>query len=131
MIVLDASAAVEWLLGLPRAAAVEARFVDADVTLHAPHLLTIEVAQVVRRFAARGEISAERGAQVLDDLTALDLHLYDHRSLLPLVWSLRANLTAYDASYLALADVLDAPLVTLDAGLAATPLGRVTIDLIS
>lgn len=124
MIVLDASAAVEWLLGLPRASAVERRLVSGGHSLHAPHLITVETAQVVRRFARRGDISAERGGQALEDLADLDLSLSPHEPLLPVVWQLRDRLTAYDAVYLALAMALDAPLLTLDAGLAsAAPRG--------
>lgn len=123
MIVLDASAVVEWLLGFEHATFVEERIADPATTIHVPHLLGVEVAQVVRRFERRGEISDERAREVLVDLADLDAMRYDHEPLLPLVWELRSNLTAYDASYVALARVLDAPLVTLDTGLAAAPHG--------
>jgi predicted nucleic acid-binding protein len=131
VIVLDASAAVEWLLRLPLADAVERRLTQAADTLHAPHLLPIEVAQVVRRLEARDELTARRGAQALEDLDDLDLHLYGHGPLLPLVWKLRTNLSAYDAAYVALAQVLAAPLVTTDARMAAAPVRDATIDLVS
>lgn len=130
MIVLDASAAVEWLLRLPLAGEVDRWLDRPDRTLHAPHLLDVEVAQVVRRFANRGAITAERGAQALDDLAALDLNRYEHTSLLPLVWGLRENLTSYDAAYVALAHGLDAPLLTLDATLTAVPLPGFRVELI-
>ena len=70
MIVVDASALLEALLRTPAAAPIEARLFDPRETLHAPHLIDVEVAQVLRRYASAGEISAERGRQALDDLTA-------------------------------------------------------------
>ena len=130
MIVLDASAVVEWLLGLALAERVEQRLLAAD-SWHAPHLLAIEVAQVVRRYEAAGEVSAERGAQALGDLADMDLTSYPHEPLLPLVWDLRANLSAYDATYVALGLVLEAPVVTLDGRLARSPAGDVTVELVT
>ena len=129
MIVLDASAAVEWLLRLPRSATVERSMLDGDI--HVPHLLGIEVAQAVRRLTLLGVITALRGAVALEDLADLDAVRHPHEPLLPLVWDLRSNLTAYDATYVALAEVLDAPLVTLDAKLAAAPGNDAQIVLIS
>ncbi len=119
MIVIDASAVLEWLLGLPLAGGVAERFADADQTLHAPHLLGVEVAQVVRRHVASGEVSPARGAEAIADLADLDVAHHPHEPLLPAMWQFRANLTMYDAAYVALAQTLDCPLVTLDAGMAA------------
>lgn len=130
MIVLDASAAVVWLLGLPLADEVTSRLAAADQTVHAPHLLAIEVAQVVRRYVASGELSAARGAQALADLADLDVVHHGHEPLLPTMWRLRSNLTAYDAAYVALALALDAPLVTLDASIAAAPGHGAIVDLV-
>lgn len=127
---LDASAVVEWLLDLPLAPEVTARLALDDQTLHAPHLLSVEVAQVVRRYVATGDMSAERGAQALTDLADLDVAHYSHEPLLPTIWRLRSNLTAYDAAYVALALALDAPLVTLDARIAAAPGHGATVDII-
>src|ERR1700693_1074453 len=121
MIVVDASAILEALLRTPAAIEVERRLFDSSQTLHAPHLLDVEVAQVVRRYAANGEIDVERGRMALVDLTDLPLHRYPHDFLLPRVWDLRNNLTAYDAMYVALAEALDAPLLTRDKRLAASP----------
>ena len=123
MIVLDSSVVVEWLLGLPHAGAISDRLISAD-SLHAPALLDIEVAQVVRRYAFAGEISARAGERAIQALGELDVDRYTHEMFLPLIWVLRHNLTAYDAAFVALAAILDAPLVTLDARLATAPLPR-------
>jgi len=130
LIVLDASAAVEWLLGLPLAAAVGERL-RSEETLHAPHLLAVEVAQVIRRYVSKGGVGAERGAQAIADLADLDVAHHPHEPLLPVIWRLRHNLTAYDAAYVALAEALDASLLTLDAGIAAPGMHRARVDLIS
>lgn len=123
MIVVDSSAAVEWLLGLPLAGAVAERIASAQ-SLHAPALLDIEVAHVVRRYWAAGEISDRTAERALNALAELDATRYTHELLLPLIWRLRHNLTAYDAAFVALAAVLDAPLVTLDTRIARAPWPR-------
>lgn len=120
MIVVDASALLEVLLQTSAAAAVSNRIFAPGEILCAPHLLDIEVAQVLRRYARTGAIRPERGREVLQDLADLPLHRYPHAILLPRIWQLRDNLTAYDAVYLALAEALDVPLVTRDRALAAT-----------
>jgi predicted nucleic acid-binding protein len=121
VIVLDASAAIEVLLDTPLAAAVAVRMVDPEETLHAPHLIDIEVAQVLRRYAMTGAADAQRCRAALDDLADFPLARYPHDDLLPRVWDLRANLTAYDAVYVALAEALEATLLTCDRRLAAAP----------
>ena len=88
----------------------------------------MEVAHVVRRHAAGGEIAQERGHELLSDLVDLPLQRHPHDWLLPRVWELRNNLTAYDAVYVALAEALDAPLVTRDARLAAAPGHSVKVE---
>jgi predicted nucleic acid-binding protein len=120
MIVIDASALLEALLRTPAATAVERRLFDPQETLHAPHLVDIEVAQVIRCYAANGELDSERGRLVLADLADFPLFRYPHDFLLPRVWDLRNNLMAYDAVYVALAEALEAPLLTRDRRLAAT-----------
>ncbi len=118
MIVVDASAILEVLLRTTDAADW---LLDSAETLHAPYLLDVEIAQVIRRYEARGELSAERGQEALTDLMAFPVARYPHDVLLQRVWELRNNLTAYDAMYIALAEVLDAPLVTRDERLASAP----------
>lgn len=120
MIVVDASALLEVLLRTPAAEAVERRlFAEPRQTLHAPHLLDVEVAQVLRRYAANGEIDEQRGRAALADLTDFPIRRYPHDFLLPRVWSLRSNFTAYDAVYVALAEALHAQLLTRDQRLIA------------
>ena len=130
MIVVDASAVLEVLLGTPSAGALMGRLFDPSQTLHAPHLLDVEVAQVVRRYAAAGEIDGERGRMALADLADFPLRRYPHDLLLPRIWALRDNLTAYDAAYVALAEALDAPLLTRDKRLAAAPGHTARIELV-
>lgn len=131
MIVLDASAAVEWLLGLPAAKGVEERFDDPERSLHVPHLLSVEVAHALRRLERTGGLSSERGLAALDDLADLAAERYAHEGLLPLVWRLRADITAYDAVYVALAQTLGASLLTLDGKLAAAAARHCDVDLIA
>jgi predicted nucleic acid-binding protein len=130
VIVVDASALLEALLRTPAAEAVEKRLFGARETLHAPHLLDIEVTQVIRRYAAIGELDIERGRAALDDLGEFPLRRYPHSFLLPRVWELRNNLTAYDAVYVALAEVLDAPLLTRDRHLAAAAGHHAQVELV-
>ncbi len=120
MIVVDASALLEVLLRTDGAPMVEARLFGGE-TLHAPHVLDLEVAQVLGRFERAGQLSAWRGREALEDLEAFVIERYAHHIFLPRVWSLRANATAYDACYLALAEALGAPLLTTDARLAGVP----------
>jgi len=120
VIVVDASALLEVLLRTPAAEAVERRLFGASrPTLHAPHLLDVEVAQVLRRYAAIGEIDDERGRAALADLADFPVRRYPHDFLMTRVWSLRSNFTAYDAVYVALAEALNARLLTRDRRLAA------------
>lgn len=129
MIVVDASTVVEVLLGTSAASAVERRLFDAGQTLHAPHLLDIEVAHAIRRYAARGEIDGQRGQTALADLADFPLYRYPHDPLLLRVWDLRNNLSAYDAAYVALAEELQAPLITRDRRLAGAAGHQARIEL--
>lgn len=119
MIVLDASAAIEWLLQSSAGIKIEKRLFSPSESLHAPHLLDVEVAQVLRRYVREKIISAPRGQEALEDIADIPLSRYPHDFLIPRVWELRATLTAYDAVYVALAELLDAPLLTCDGKIAS------------
>lgn len=131
MIVLDASSVVELVLRLPGGDTVARRLDQAESSLHAPHLLPLEVIQTIRRLSALRLITPDLAAAALVDVADLDVLLHEHNDLLPRIWDLRHNLTAYDAAYVALAEVLDAPLLTFDARLAAAPGHLATIELLS
>ena len=119
MIVLDASAVVAVLLNLePGASRIRERMAEEDDDLHVPHLFEVEVMNVLRRYALSRGLSESRSAELLEDLTTLRITRYPHTSLIERIWELRHNLTAYDATYIALAETLEAPLVTTDARLA-------------
>lgn len=130
MIVVDASALLEVLLNTRAAAGIADRLFAVGETLHVPHLLDLEVAQVLRRYAASGEIAPARGLQALEDLADLPLVRYPHDLFLSRIWELRDNLTAYDAAYVALAEALAAPLLTRDAALASRRVHRARVDLV-
>lgn len=118
MIVVDASVLVEVILHTPAAVMLESRLFDSESMLHAPHLLDIEVAHVVRRYAANGELDADRGRAALVNLAEFPVRRHPHNFLLQRVWEFRHTLTAYDAVYVALAESLDATLLTRDRRLA-------------
>lgn len=128
MIVLDASAAVEWLLGRRAAEAVAAHFSDPDVVVHAPSLLGIEVTAALRGLVLGNHTTPARAETALHDLAGTDICLHEPTALLPRAWELRDNLTPYDAVYVALAEVLDATLVTTDARIARAPGLRARVD---
>jgi predicted nucleic acid-binding protein len=121
VIVLDASALVELLLNTPSGRAIAARIADPAVGLHIPHLADLEVAQALRRYEKDGEVDGDAAADALEDLRALDLQRHAHEPFLGRVRALRHNLTAYDAVYVALAEVLDTVLLTCDGRLARAP----------
>ena len=130
MIVVDASALLEFLLQTPLGARVEARlFRDRD-EFHSPHLADVEVTQGLRRLVRAGEVSPDRAAEAIADLADLNLHRYPHVDFLTRAWKLRENVTAYDAMYVALAEALDAPIVTCDTPLAKAPGHRARIEVI-
>jgi predicted nucleic acid-binding protein len=118
VIVVDASVMLELLLNRPAAERIAERLLTPQESLHAPHLLDLEVAQVLRRYVLGGEVKAARAAEALGDLSDLPLSRYPHDLLLPRIWELRHNLTAYDAAYVALAEALEAVLLTADERLA-------------
>jgi len=130
MIVLDASALVELVLGTPSGRGIAARVADPAVGLHAPHLADVEVAQALRRYTRDGELDAATARAALDVFRTLDLQRHAHEPLLGRVWELRENLSAYDAVYVALAEALDAVLLTCDRRLARTPSFAARVELV-
>ena len=128
MIVLDASAVIELLLQTATGKRVARRIAARSQGLHSPHLVDVEVLQVLRRWEARGALSSDRAAEAVVDLAQLDLRRHPHDVLSSRIWELRANVTAYDAAYLALAEALRAPLLTTDGRLARAPGHRATVE---
>jgi predicted nucleic acid-binding protein len=109
---------------------VEARVLDPDEQMNAPHLLDVEATQALRRLTQLKSITATRGKEALSDYAALDIRRAGHLDFLDRMWQLRENVSAYDASYVALAEALDAPLVTCDGKLARSQGHRAKIELI-
>ena len=129
MIVLDASAAVDWLLQTSAGQSIEKRIYSRNETLHAPHLLDLEVTQVLRRLALQGVVPVRRADEAVRDLLDLRITRYPHLVLLPRIWQLRHNLSAYDAAYIVLAEKLGAALVTRDGRLASASGHAAAIEL--
>lgn len=120
MIVLDASAVVDWLLQTAAGRQIDKRIYSRSESLHAPHFFDLEVAQVLRRLARESQISSQRAGQAMEDLLDLRVTRYPHSILLPRIWQLRHNLSAYDAAYVVLAEKLGATLISRDKRLAST-----------
>ena len=129
MIVLDASAAVDWLLQTSAGQRIENRIYAHNESLHTPHLLDLEVTQVLRRLVREGALSAQRANEAIRDLLDLRITRYPHFVLLPRIWQLRHNFSAYDAAYIVLAEKLGGALVTRDRRLAAPTGHAATIEL--
>jgi predicted nucleic acid-binding protein len=123
---MDASAAVAGLLGHE-----SARRTLAEVPVHVPYLIDSEVVSALRRQVAYGVISADVGRSALQVWGVLGLFRYGAVGLFDRIWELRDNLTAYDATYVALAEHLDAPLLTLDARIAGAPGVRCAVTVLS
>jgi predicted nucleic acid-binding protein len=129
VIVLDASAAVDWLLQTAVGQRIEARIYLRGESLHAPHLLDLEVAQVLRRLVRELTVTAQRADQAIEDLLSLRVTRYPHFVFLPDIWRLRHNFSAYDAAYFELAEKLGATLITRDARLASASGRGVNVEL--
>ena len=118
MIVLDASAAIELALNTATGKQVGDRVADVGETIHAPHLIDVEIVHALRRLVLRKTINAAHGEAALRLWGALDVERHAHEPYIARVWQLRNALSAYDATYVALAETLTAPLVTADRRLA-------------
>jgi predicted nucleic acid-binding protein len=121
---------LEALLQTPAAAAVEERLLEEGLPLHAPHLIDVEVTEVLWRYAATQQIEPARCRDALDALQGFPLRRHQHDVLFPRVWELRHNLTAYDATYVALAEALDVTLLTRDRRVAAAIGHRARVNLV-
>lgn len=125
MIVVDASATISALLR-----GGSARRALANQQLHVPHLVDCEVASVLRRRLAAGQVPANAAWTALRVWQRLGITRYPMLGLLQRMWELRDNVSAHDACYVALAESLDCPLLTADTRLAGTPGLRCTITVL-
>lgn len=130
MIVLDASAAVELVLYTASGKRIAKRLGRAG-SIHCPHLIDIEITQTLRRLVVRAEVTADRGAAALSHWRDMEIQRYPHLPFLERIWTLRENLSAYDAAYVTLAEVLKAPLITGDRRLARAPGSAARIEVIA
>jgi predicted nucleic acid-binding protein len=128
--VVDASAAVEYLLGTPVGDRL-AETLSAAGPVRAPHVLDVEVLSALRRLTAARVLAEDRALDALDDLVELPIERYPATALVPRMWELRSTHTAYDAAYVALAEALDVPLLTADAELARSHGHRAEITLLA
>jgi predicted nucleic acid-binding protein len=127
VLIVDTSAVVAALTGRPPVAGLTERLGADD--LAAPYLLDVEFLHALRRLVLGGRLGEDRAADARDDFADLSIARCGHTALADRVWELRAGLTAYDATFVALAELLDAPLVTCDARLARAPGHRATVEL--
>ncbi len=121
MIVVDASVALEMVLGSRRGRDALALLSQRSASLHAPSLIDLEVVQVLRRLHRGSSVTIERADAAVALLEALPVTRHLTTPLLARIWAHRHHLTAYDASYVALAEVIGASLVTFDETIAAAP----------
>lgn len=128
MIVVDTSAVLEAIVARDPAPGLIQRLAD-DGDLHAPHLIDVEVLQALRRLNALAELSDERASDARADFGELAIVRYPHYGLSGRIWELRHNLTAYDAAYVALAELLGVPLITCDRRLAEAPNHGAAVEL--
>lgn len=130
MPVVDASVLVDYLAGGEHAESSRERLIRGDEALWAPHLVDAEIGHVLRRAVAVGELRQPTARAALEDLGSMPLRRAGHVGLLERAWALRANVTFYDALYVALAERVEMALVTLDARLKGLPALRIDVDVI-
>jgi predicted nucleic acid-binding protein len=128
VLVVETSAVVAALAGRPPHGEVVDRLAD-DGDLAAPHLLDVEFLQALRRLVLGRQLGEDRAADARDDFAALVIARYEHTLVADRVWELRHGLTAYDATFVALAELLEVPLVTCDARLDDAPGNRAVTEL--
>lgn len=129
MLIVDASALYEVIVGSPKAAVIRSRMLG-DGDLHAPHLIDAEVLSVIQRHHQRGLLDATAARQSVVDLALWPARRWDHRRLLERCWDLRANVRGYDALYVALAESLGGTLLTCDLRLARATGPTCPIDVV-
>lgn len=125
MIVIDASAAILGLLNDG-----EARSMLREGAVACPHLADSEVAHALRAQVLRGDVEAADAWRAIETWGRLGIERIGVQGLLPRIWELRDNVSAYDATYIAVAEALEAPLVTADGRLARAPGPRCTISVV-
>lgn len=129
MLVLDASAALAAFLGTGmNSISIRVRIEAPGESVHAPHLLDVEMLHALRGLVLRGDIARARSEEIRADFDSLRWSRYSHVAFLDRIWELKENLSAYDAAYVALAETLNAPLVTTDARLARAPGIRAEVE---
>jgi predicted nucleic acid-binding protein len=129
VIVLDASTVLAVLVGSgPLTERIRNKVGRPGESLHVPHVMDLEVLHALRRQTLLGTLSRKRGAEALEDLKNIAFVRYPHTPLMERIWELKDDLTAYDAAYVALAEALGAPLITLDARLAQAPGIRASVE---
>ena len=128
--VLDASAAIEFLLNTEAGSRLARRLTDESEPVCAPHLIDLEITQALRRYVLQRALAFERASLALTHWRDLDVERYPHEPFLTRIWELRGNVSAYDAAYVALAETLSTTLVTGDRRLAAAPGVGARIELI-
>lgn len=128
MIVTDASAVLEWVLATPSGLRLAARFAEEPGYLNAPELFNVEVLNGIRGLCLRGQLDLEDAERALTSLPELPIVRHQHGPLLERAWELRRSVSPYDALYVALAEALDAPLVTCDCRLGRAHGHRARIE---
>jgi predicted nucleic acid-binding protein len=118
VIVVDASAVVDLVAGIEPSASWVDRQVAGEAEVHGPELIDPEVVHALRGRVTRREVTAAGAREAIDDLLQMPLLRYPHRPFVRRIWDLRGQLSAYDATYVALAEALGARLVTTDLRLA-------------
>jgi len=130
MIVPDASVILEVLLRTRRGLEMERRLLSSRETMHAPHLIDLEVCQVLRRYLFSKDLTSDRAADAMEDFQSMRIFRYPHLIFLDRIWELRNSMTAYDAAYIAVAETIHAPLLTTDKRLASTRNHSARIELV-